>query len=132
VRTLITRFESLNQERFEGLLIDSVNALMMQEQLESLCKLIAIATYLQIPVYYCRENPSAKGFKWERLKALGLATEFRYPCAVDDPLHRQQITHFELLYYGQGHYDSTVSTESNEVATDLSFLPLVLTIHVST
>ena len=144
VRTLITRFENLNKERFEGFLIASVNAPTMQEHIRKLMRLgtwgthvelIAIATYLQIPVYYCRENPSARGFKWERLKALGLAIGFRYPCVVEDdpmhPMHRQQITHFELLYYVQGHYDSIVSTESNKVATDLPFLPLVPIIHVS-
>ena len=41
VRTLITRFENLNKERFEGFLIASVNAPTMQEHnlLESLCDL---------------------------------------------------------------------------------------------
>ena len=51
-------------------------------------ELITIATYmlqyLQVPVYYCRENPSGRGFKRERIKTLGLATEFRYLCVVED------------------------------------------------
>lgn len=127
VRTLITRFENLNKKRFERFLVAEVNEPTMKDHIKRLLQpatwgthveLFALATYLQVPVYYCVSKP---GFKWERINPLGPSTDFRYPCTVaDDPMHPshwQKLSHFELYYNEGKHYDPVVSCESATVAT---------------
>lgn len=87
-----------------------------------------IATYLQVPVYYSRDNPSGRGFKWKSsMQVLGLATEFRQPCVVeDDPMHPNPLAADNpLCYYDivQRRYYSAVSSEPTKVDYSCVYLP---------
>lgn len=124
VRTLVARFENLNKEKFACLISSDketiqyhIKKLLRPNTWGTHVELAAIATYLQVHVYYCIYK---KGYKWERITALGPPNEFRYPYIVEsDPIyHMRSISHFELHYIKEHHYEPVISCVSARVPID--------------
>lgn len=129
IRNLITRFENLNRGIFEKRMT-SINESTFEEHIRKLChpkawathvEVYAIATYFRAPVYYCVHppHPGKVSYCWERFMPL-VCDSLRYPLVVEPPFDVAiSVTHFELVYMKNYHYDCIVSVETESLSTSL-------------
>lgn len=128
IRLLVQRFENLNQDLFEKLLTE-VNKPTIKEHMLHVgiphtwgthIEVFAISTYLQIPVFSCtvdhNKNPS-NSIKWEAFKPLLPVSELHYPVPIADTCSLQLLTHIELLYFTDLHYDCILSSLTEKPCT---------------
>ena len=121
VRTLLVRFENLNQAVFERYLMP-VNRPTFPEHIKYMLRhnnwgthmeLLAAACYYRVPVYYCCST-SRLGPHWEAIQPLQQV--FRYPDLAGSPLEDVPgPSHFELQYDINSHFNSVVSSETGKV-----------------
>lgn len=115
IRSLLLRFENHNTETFSKFLtkVNSpsigahIHGLLLPGKWGTHVELHAAATYFQIPIYFVR-TPSSD-YKWEVIKPIGPATNFKYQLCPEIDTSEEDITvpdHFELLYRCDCHYDS--------------------------
>ena len=137
IRSLIQRFENLNQPLFEQRLINGVNKPTMMEHIRHLCypstwathiEAMATATMFQVPVYYCKFH--CNGYRWEIFHPLKPADQIRLPVMPEEEPYTSLVAHhFELAYVDGCHYDCIVSDITGKVCQ--SFPPLTgCTYHI--
>ncbi len=108
------RFENLNQSKFKGLLTkvnestitDHIKTMLRPNTWATHVEVMAAATYFQVPVYFLTQ---ADVLKWKVVRALSGCSDFRFPHPAGTPAVQTVITHFELVYYPNRHYDCVVS-----------------------
>ena len=135
VRPILTRVENLNKELFANKLTD-VNAPSICEHVHKLLRpnrwgthvgIMAAATYFQVPVYFCYQNTRGI-YKWDVVKPLCPPGTLRLPDLTGmftdippKPDDLPPLTHFELVYHSNTHYDCVVS-HSGYLCEDLPAL----------
>ena len=135
VRSILMRVENLNKEVFEGKLTD-LNEPSIREHVHKLLRpntwgthveIMAAATYFQVPVYFCYKNTMGI-YKWDVVKPLCPLEKLRLPDLTGmfadippKPDDLPPLTHFELLYHSNVHYDCVVS-HSGYLCDDLPTL----------
>ena len=112
---------SLNREQFSKFLFSTDG---IQEHIKHMAKpnvwgtqveIVAAASLFQIPVYYCSKNSNGD-YIWGVFKPIP-PQNIAFPRVVDPVfMDRQQIKHFELLYYTDTHYDAVMSAETGSVS----------------
>ena len=114
----MVRFENLNQERFNGLLMP-INEVTMSGHIKLMLwpgtwatqvELTAASTYFQVPLFYhiqTQVKPSV--LKWHVVKLLYDRRKFLSLDLAGFPELVLPIKHFEVVYYPYQHYNCVVS-----------------------
>ena len=136
VRTLLLRFENLNQTLFEKRLIPTFNKPSFRDHIRHLSRpsiwctqveLMALATFYQVPLYYCACSTDGTSYHWEVIKPIATRDSLRYPEIVEeDPLHGiQPQNHFEFLYWECLHFDLIICQETSLPGSSYPDIPSV-------
>ena len=124
IRLHIQRFENLNRDSFKEILTE-VNKSTIDEHVRYMgvpgtwgthVEIFAISNYLRIPVFTCTvsSNSYKTSIKWEEFKPLFPLSKLRFPVPIpDNPCDLQPLTHIELLYFKDLHYDCILSSLSH-------------------
>lgn len=129
VRSLLVRFENLNQETFAPYLM-SVNSPTMGEHISKMLRpykwgthieLLAMATYYQVPVYYCCSKNKELDLHWEYIKPLDNQQRPLQYMHLDGNCLEDiaSPSHFELYWVRKTHYDSVVSIIDGKLCSEL-------------
>jgi hypothetical protein len=123
LRNIILRFENLNSTLFEKRMTD-VNESTFSAHIQKLInpstwathiEVLAVATYFQVPVYFCVDPPrqsTGGAYCWECFSPL-VCANLRYPIITEpflDDAHK--VPRFELVYYTNCHYNAIVSVQT--------------------
>lgn len=91
IRSILVRFENLNQTIFEKRLTETT-APTMNEHIRRLqrpsvwgshVEIDGVAGYFQVPIYYCQKLVTGQ-YKWQVVKPLASAEKFKYPEIITD------------------------------------------------
>lgn len=123
VRATLVRFENFNGAVFSKYLMTN-NEPTISQHIKAMGRLgtwatqlevIAASSFFQIPFYYLRRLSDAD-FHWEVMKPIS-TERLRFPPLVDSledfPQPANNLTHFELLYLENTHYDSLIDAETH-------------------
>ena len=121
MRSTVVRFENVNKAIFSNYLMAN-NEPTITEHIKKMDKLgtwatqvevIATSSLFQIPLYYLRRF--SDNLHWEVIKPIS-PDRLHFPLLVDSledfPQPTNNLTHFELLYTENTHYDSLVDTDT--------------------
>ena len=125
VRSMLVRFENLNQRLFQNRLVEGINASTITQHIRRMLtpcvwgthiELMAVATMFQIPVYYVSKNCNGP-YKWQVIHPLEKPHNLRYPLIMSEEPYKSMKTpsHMEFLYHENCHYDSIVASATNAV-----------------
>ena len=131
IRSTLVRFENLNQSVFTKYLNPPVTATTVSEHKQRMLlpqtwgthlEVIAAAAFFRVPVYYTRATQIGR-YRWECREPLPI-TGLRFPEVVNAPPNDQcPITHFELAYMVNTHYDSIVTTTTGRPSQEHPHIP---------
>ena len=131
VCTLAIRFQNLNKSTFMPFLT-AINKPTMPQHIAHVqqpgvygthVEILALATFFNIPVFYCCLSGRQQQYKWHCVTPLkDTEHALRFPDLAGCPLQHVPPTHFELSYMHNIHYDSIVSSTSGELCRDLPTL----------
>ena len=134
-RSLLLRFENLNESLFEKYLIPPFNKSTIEEHIHHLLRpgvwctqveLLALATYYQVPLYCCITSDGTS-YHWEVTNPIAPVSALRYPdITEEDPLHGiKPSSHFEFLYWDKLHFDVILCKEANLPSVSPPTIPVV-------
>lgn len=128
LRNLIIRFENLNSSIFEKRMT-MINQDTFEEHVKKLChpnswathiEVFAIATYFQVPVYFCVDppHPSRRVYCWECYMPVLSVENLHYPNVTEPPFNDTlSVKHFEIVYHDNCHYNSIVCADTGSLST---------------
>ena len=116
LRTIITSFEK--SRPFEKRLT-SINGRTFSAHIHKLChpathiEVLAVATYFQVPVYFCTDPSAGEAYCWECYNPITSCRELSYPLLTGPTLDGiNKVQRFELPYYTNCHYNPIVSAHT--------------------
>ena len=75
--------------------------------------MLAVATYFQVPVYFCVDPPRQSTGGAYCFSPIALCANVHYPLITEPFLQDAlRIPHFELAYYTNCHYNAIVSAQT--------------------
>ena len=129
IRSVIVWFQNLNTSLFASHLPQNqpeikhhIRNMMEPSRWGTDLKILALATYLQKPIYYVTNSPS-NSFHWETIHLLNGNDPLHYPTVMDSPADPGPFTHLELHYVPGVHYRSIVSASTGERSSSIPTIP---------
>ena len=122
LRDIIIRFENLNSTLFETRMT-GINGATFAEHISKMTypyswathiEVFGVATYFQVPVFFCTDPPKQGDYCWEYIKPLTSPENLKYPVLVEQ-FSPTIPSHFELVYYQRHHYDCVVSLQTGTI-----------------
>ena len=133
MRTTLVRFINLNQSLFTNYLSPPATATTITEHIQRmLCpqtwgthiEIMAAATFFQKPVFFIKIR-STGPYQWECHNPLPV-TGLHFPLITDPPdsqfIHVTPITHFELAYAINLHYNSIILQKTDRPSLECPFI----------
>ena len=122
VRSTLVRFENLNKSVFSSYLMSNneptivthINKMDRFSTWATQVEVYAASSLFQIPLYTLFYKTSTE-FHWEVVKPIN-KDKLRFPVLVDSvedfPQPANQLTHFEIAYLEDSHYDSIIDVQT--------------------
>ena len=82
-------------------------------------EVFAIATYFQVPVYFCADPPRQERgvYCWECFMPVDSPENLSYPYVIEPPFDSViSVHHFEIIYHTGYHYNSVICADTGTVS----------------
>ena len=127
VGSIVYHMENLNKDTFSRFLMPGVNSETINDHIKMMSsprtwatqvEIVAAASVFQVPLYYCTQDKNV--YKWNVVKLfLNRECPLKLPAfpQPNDSVTLLMLTHSELFYYDNYHYDAIVSSTTGKVST---------------